>query len=537
MYIIMKKRKKDLVLFKKEIINHNKDLWTPSLNLYYDDINTHSWFDIKKGTCINKGQFKSSLTFEDDKDTTYIKCLKIDLLLSDKQKTIINRWLNSCILMYNETIKFIIFHRRKDNMDSYYQEYNVIKEKHNALKKLINNYNKNIKETEDIIEHEKIEKELSLLKKKDDEMKILKKDLEIKYFINPDYRILRTYGLKDIRNKIISSSHYKEKDGTLKYPIPTHILDCSIKRACSNFKTCLTNVRNKNQQHFRIRKIKFSKPNKVMEIEPSYFHYKKNNKKLLTLLLPSLGHIKYSFDKKIYTDLQDIIKDNKQLFKDIESACNLKYNKKEKTYSLFIPMTKAITKENRSNEIVSIDLGERTFACCLSENEVIKICNNGQEKIKTLLNKLDGVINNKKLKKRKIKKKEYCIRNKIKNCVKDLHWKTISFLTSRYNTIIIGNLSTKSIVNKKTSVLNKQNKRIMTSLSYYTFRQRLEYKCKSKRINYKVVNESYTSKTCSCCGSIKERLGAAKIFTCNNCNLTIDRDINGCKGIYVSAYL
>jgi len=33
----------------------------------------------------------------------------------------------------------------------------------------------------------------------------------------------------------------------------------------------------------------------------------------------------------------------------------------------------------------------------------------------------------------------------------------------------------------------------MTTLSYYTFRQRLEYKCKSKRINYKVVNESYTS--------------------------------------------
>jgi len=28
------------------------------------------------------------------------------------------------------------------------------------------------------------------------------------------------------------------------------------------------------------------------------------------------------FDKKIYTDLQDIIKDDKQLFKDIESACN-----------------------------------------------------------------------------------------------------------------------------------------------------------------------------------------------------------------------
>jgi len=54
---------------------------------------------------------------------------------------------------------------------------------------------------------------------------------------DPDYSILRTYCLKDIRNKIISSSHYKEKDRNLKYPIPTHILDCSIKRSCSNFKT------------------------------------------------------------------------------------------------------------------------------------------------------------------------------------------------------------------------------------------------------------------------------------------------------------
>jgi len=78
---------------------------------------------------------------------------------------------------------------------------------------------------------------------------------------------------------------------------------------------------------------------------------------------------------------------------------------------------------------------------------------------------------------------------------------------------------------------------VATSRKLNTFRQCLGYKCKSKRINYKVVNESYTSKTCSCCGSIKEQLGAAKIFTCNNCNLTIDRDINDCRQIYVSAYL
>ena len=43
-----------------------------------------------------------------------------------------------------------------------------------------------------------------------------------------------------------------------------------------------------------------------------------------------------------------------------------------------------------------------------------------------------------------------------------------------------------------------------------------------------IVNEAYTN-TCSCCGSIHPSLGGSKIYECQKCNKTMDRDVNGAK--------
>ena len=44
----------------------------------------------------------------------------------------------------------------------------------------------------------------------------------------------------------------------------------------------------------------------------------------------------------------------------------------------------------------------------------------------------------------------------------------------------------------------------------------------------------YTSKTCTSCGNKKEDLGGNKIYSCVKCNLTTDRDYNGCRNIFLS---
>ena len=53
------------------------------------------------------------------------------------------------------------------------------------------------------------------------------------------------------------------------------------------------------------------------------------------------------------------------------------------------------------------------------------------------------------------------------------------------------------------------------------------------KLTFKLINERYTSKMCSCCGN----LGGADIYTCQECHMTIDRDINGARNIYVKSLL
>jgi putative transposase len=112
-----------------------------------------------------------------------------------------------------------------------------------------------------------------------------------------------------------------------------------------------------------------------------------------------------------------------------------------------------------------------------------------------------------------------------------MHWKTINFLTNNYKTILIGDMSSKSIINNKTSNLSKLNKQLANALSFYKFREKLQYKSSIKNNNYVKVNEYYTSKMCSNCTFIKKDLGPNKKFNCNNCNLIQDRDINASRNI------
>ena len=119
---------------------------------------------------------------------------------------------------------------------------------------------------------------------------------------------------------------------------------------------------------------------------------------------------------------------------------------------------------------------------------------------------------------------------KIKNYINELHWKTINYLTKNYEIIFIGNMSSKKIISNENH-LNKMTKRITQAYSFYKFKERLKYKCFTTNTKYKLVDESYTSKICSNCGSVNEELGNKKIFNCSICKIVMDRDTNGSRNI------
>ena len=75
---------------------------------------------------------------------------------------------------------------------------------------------------------------------------------------------------------------------------------------------------------------------------------------------------------------------------------------------------------------------------------------------------------------------------------------------------------------------NRHLSRAIQEQCFYGFRRQMEYKCEDRGIKLQFVDRFYpSSKTCSCCGSIKKDLKLSdRTYKCNECGLVIDRDFN-----------
>ena len=106
-------------------------------------------------------------------------------------------------------------------------------------------------------------------------------------------------------------------------------------------------------------------------------------------------------------------------------------------------------------------------------------------------------------------------------------------MTKRFDYIILGNFSTKNMVESDST--SKMNKRIGNALKLYQFKQKLKYKCLIKGCKYKVINEYMTTQCCSNCSKVNPNIKDKKIFECINCNHIYDRDINSAKNIFMKS--
>jgi len=544
---MIKKKKylenKEFILLKNKINSSSNTVFLPNFNdSLIKNNNNKSWFNISiyKDGQNNKIPTLNEDIIKIDDDLENKKSEKIILNLSKEQQQILSYWFKSNDLMYNETIKFI-----KNNYINLKNEFNnfintefvieflKIKKDKISIETKIRNAQKKIKTLEknekldektkefliNIINTE--EKNLIPIKNIYEEKKI-NIDIFFKnkpyYMANNNFKLnyqnIRTYYLKDIRNNIIKNCKNLKIDKNIS--IKTHILDSTIKLACSNYQSAITNFENGNIKTFRIRYWKEKRDKRVLEIEKSYFT---NNS-----LCPS-----------IFNKIEGIFKKGKKYypfnFNNIEGSAKLHYNKKTKEYNLHVTKkieNNILNMENRS-ELIGIDLGLRTFSTCLTKNEVINIGDIKNSRLESLINKKIKLIkfkNNKKI--RKYKKS---VNKRIKGLIDELHWKSIKFLTDNYKNILIGDLSTKGIVCNNNSVLKEYNKQLAYALSFYKYRERLKYKCFINNSNYIKVNERYTSKVCSICGEFKDDLGSSKIYECKNCKSILDRDVNGCRNI------
>jgi len=81
---------------------------------------------------------------------------------------------------------------------------------------------------------------------------------------------------------------------------------------------------------------------------------------------------------------------------------------------------------------------------------------------------------------------------------------------------------------KKLKREQRKMSRAIQEQNFYAIRTKLINKCKERNIELRLVDTFYpSSKTCSCCGSIKKDLKLNdRIYKCYNCGLEMDRDYN-----------
>lgn len=115
---------------------------------------------------------------------------------------------------------------------------------------------------------------------------------------------------------------------------------------------------------------------------------------------------------------------------------------------------------------------------------------------------------------------------RLANKRKDFLHKLSTNLVKTYDVIVIEDLKSKNMMK------NHKLAKAIGNASWYEFRIMLEYKCKWYGKQLIIVPPHYTSQECSNCHhNSGEKTLDIRDWTCNNCGIHHDRDINAAKNI------
>ena len=205
--------------------------------------------------------------------------------------------------------------------------------------------------------------------------------------------------------------------------------------------------------------------------------------------------------------------------------------------SLIIEVKDIVKTENTSTKGLGIDLGVKDTAVC-SNGKVFQNINKTKKvkklkkKLKREQRKMSRSIEYSKSKKIKLRELKNFNKKKLKvqklfyrlNCIRD------DYNNKMVNEITRAKLKYITIEDLKVSnmIKNKHLSKAIQEQNFYSIRTKLINKCKERNIELRLVDTFYpSSKTCSCCGSIKKDLKLNdRIYKCSNCGLEIDRDYN-----------
>lgn len=193
-------------------------------------------------------------------------------------------------------------------------------------------------------------------------------------------------------------------------------------------------------------------------------------------------------------------------------------------------------------EFVALDPGLRTFQTYYSEAITGKIKSEPVTKhlarIKYRMRQLTNLMNTRYKNARRthqhIKQRLVKLRHKVSNIVTNYHRKIAKWLVDNFKTILLPKFSGGSIAKGSK---NRRNNSSIYSLAHYKFRQRLIHKASTVAGSRVILcKENYTTMTCGDCGLLNRKVGASKVHRCRDCGISVDRDINAARNIYIRSF-
>jgi putative transposase len=181
-----------------------------------------------------------------------------------------------------------------------------------------------------------------------------------------------------------------------------------------------------------------------------------------------------------------------------------------------------------SGKSVGIDFGLKQFLTC-SDNMTIEspqFFKQGLDKTrrfsKAVSSKKKGSNNFKKAVEAKARHLESIVNRKT-----DWFFKLSKSLTEDYDYIFIEDLSMQG--------MKARWGRKVSDLSWAMFVSILEYQATKNGCVVKKIDKWYpSSKTCSQCGKVKEKLGLGeRVYKCSRCGFELDRDLNASRNIFI----
>jgi putative transposase len=334
--------------------------------------------------------------------------------------------------------------------------------------------------------------------------------------------ILKSFSYNENRNEYMIPSFFNDKE------VHTRLIRGANIKFVQAVNSCISNYKNKNVKSFDLKYRSKKKDNEFIYFEDynfpsflrnirSYHWYRTKSKKRKYMKLKDIEKKKFKSIEIIYDKItkkyffHGAFKTSFYASDDIRNDNQVNNSNDE---------SKFVVKETDPIKMISLDPGVRKFLVCYDPSgSCFHIGNKANKEIFKLMKHADTTKN-------KIEK--LLIWKRIKYKINEMHWKTISFLTKNYDFILLPEFKTQDMVRKKT--LNKNVKRMMLMYSFYSFKQKMKWKCDVLNKKLFIVDESYTSKTCTNCGTVTNLKGKEDLV-CEKCFIAIDRDEQGSRNI------